>query len=270
MMRGGLFLPRLIVLCCLPLSNAVAQDFGIDPNREVQLQASTKQVNQFFRRFNAEEAPDGKRWFSDHPDYHSVGIRKRYIPLLFDKGAGIPDSLVRAFTNEAVNGKQFLSLHGGAFLAEVHSVFSWEGKLDTLQLFLSIQEESVGSKWVMVAAKGMSILTVGQKDSSLVFLHPLSHEIEFMNLFRVFQDAENMHAYVKEDFEPDGLSVLWYEIQRKRVVFKSVIGVKFHFRQIEGWYFTLEQKLRSEINSGWLITGLQRSLESNKNSIPHD
>jgi hypothetical protein len=252
------------------LGNVEAQGLGIDPNREIQLQASTKQVNQFFRRFNGEEGPDGQRWYSEHPQYRSIGIRKKYIPLMIDKGANIPDSLVRSFTHEASQGEQFLSLHGGKFLAEVQAVFSWEGKLDTLQLILSIQEETVGSKWVIIAAQGISHLAKGQKDTGQVFLHPLSHEIEFMNLFRAFQDAENMHSYVKEDFQPDGLSVLWYEIQRKRVLFKSVIGVRFHCRQINGWYFALEQKLRPELNSGWLITDLQRQSVRNLSAPTHE
>jgi hypothetical protein len=270
MMRRGRFLPLLMFLCCLPFYTAEGQGFGIDPNREIQLQASTKQVNQFFRRFNAEEGPDGQRWYPENPDYRSVAIRRKYIPLMVDKAARIPDSLVRSFTQDATNGGHFLSLHGGDFLAEVHAVFAWEGKLDTLKLFLSLQEESVGSKWVIISAHGISNLAKGQKDTGQVFLHPLSHEIEFMNLFRAFQDADNMHSYVKEDFEPDGLSVLWYEIQRKRVVFKSVIGVLFHCRQIEGWYFTLEQKLRPELNSGWLITHLQRQSGRNFSSSTHE
>lgn len=266
----GRFLPHLIFVCCLPWWGAMAQSLGIDPNREIQLQASTKQVNQFFRRFNAEEGPDGQRWYLEHPDFRSVGVRKKYIPLLMDKTAGIADSLVRAFANEATAGPHFLSLHGGQFLAEVQAVFSWEGKPDTLQLFLTIQEESIGSKWVIVAAQGLAYLAKGQKDTGQVFLHPMSHEIEFMNLFRAFQDAENLHSYVKEDFQPDGLSVLWYEIQRKRVLFKSVVGVRFHCLQIDGWYFTLEQKLRPELNSGWLITHLQRQLPADPNPVHHE
>lgn len=266
----GWFLPRFVFFCCLPWWEAAAQDLGIDPNREIQLQASTKQVNQFFRRFNAEEGADGKRWYAENPNYRSVGMRKKYIPILIDKGAGIPDTLIGSFTNEAIQKQQFLSLHGGHFLAEVQAVFLWEGKPDTLLLFLSIQEETVGSKWVLVGAHGISYLEKGQKDSGQVFLHPMSHEIEFMNLFRAFQDAENLHAYVKEDFQPDGLSVLWYEIQRKRVGFKSVVGVRFHCRQIEGWYFILEQKLRSELNSGWLITHLERQQAAPQNPGQHE
>ena len=265
-MGRGHFLPQCIILCCITWGHACAQDFGIVPNRAAQLQASTKQVNQFFRRFNAEEGPDGKRWYPEHPDYHSSEIRKKYLPLLIDNSAGIPDSIIIAFTNQAIAKNQFLDLHGGKFLAEVQSVFSWEGKSDTLQLFLTLQEEKVGSKWVIVDAIGLSFLAKSQKDTGQIFLHPLSHEIEFMNLFRVFDDADNMHAYVKEDFEPDGLSILWYEIQRKRAVFKSVCGVRFHCRQIDGWNFTLEQKLRSDFNSGWLITRLQPC--SNSNLIP--
>lgn len=263
MMNWGRFLPLFLLPGLLSSYGLMGQSLGIDPNREIQLQASTKQINQFFRRFNAEEAPDGQRWYEGHVDFRSPYFRRKYIPLLIDKQAGIPDSLTSAFVAESVENNQYLSLHAGNFLAEVQVVFAWEGRLDTVQLMLSVQEEEIGSKWVIVGVQGISQLTVGYKDTGQVFLHPMSHEIEFMNLFRAFQDAENLHSYVKEDFSPDGLSVLWYEIQRKRVVFKSVLGVRFHCRQIPGWYFVLQQKLRPELNSGWLITKLERT------RIPH-
>ena len=54
--------------------------------------ASTKQVNQFFRRFNAEESKDGyKRYYPDDKEYRNIELRKNFINILEKKSCSILD-----------------------------------------------------------------------------------------------------------------------------------------------------------------------------------
>ena len=48
---------------------------------ESALYAETKQVNQFFRRFNCEEALDGKRFYPKDSLYHNLSLRKQYLNI---------------------------------------------------------------------------------------------------------------------------------------------------------------------------------------------
>ena len=58
----------------------------LDKEDESKLYAETKQVNQFFRRFNGEEDEKGERYYPKDKQYRSEKLRRKYIGMLFDAG----------------------------------------------------------------------------------------------------------------------------------------------------------------------------------------
>jgi hypothetical protein len=46
--------------------------------------------------------------------------------------------------------------------------------------------------------------------------------------------------------------------------FKSIKKVKFHFFQVDGWYFELSDFNRPGYNTGWLISALLKVNEEEK------
>jgi hypothetical protein len=88
------------------------------------------------------------------------------------------------------------------------------------------------------------------------FLHPMSHELDFMNFIRVFDDKRYIEDYTSKGFAPDYLSIFIYEFKQGLFEYQTVMDLKFHFFQIPGWYFTLEKFNRSGYNTGWLISRL--------------
>jgi hypothetical protein len=62
--------------------------------------------------------------------------------------------------------------------------------------------------------------------------------------------------FTTKNFTPDHLSVFLYEIRKGNLKFKAVDEVKFHFFQINGWYFELADFNRPGYNTGWLISNL--------------
>ena len=100
------------------------------------------------------------------------------------------------------------------------------------------------------------------------FLHPLSHELDFMNLRKAFNNPDSVSQYTLKKFVPDHLSVFLYEVKKGNLKFKTVQEVKFHFFQIDGWYFELSQFNRPGYNTGWLISNLVKiKNESEKNLL---
>jgi hypothetical protein len=66
-----------------------------------------------------------------------------------------------------------------------------------------------------------------------------------------------------------------YEMGRGTLNFKSVEDVRFHFFQIDGWYFELTDYNRPGYNTGWLISSLVRlnspaDKEAMRKYIVHD
>ncbi len=232
------------------------------PKDDGRFAASTKQLNQFFRRFNAEESEDGlTRYHPGDKNYRDRDQRQKYINILFDNETSeIPANLKRDFINH-VNSKnypQYLQFHGDNWFAEVSTVFSYKGKKEDITLYLKLQPEGLGYEWVIhkVAFDDFKQFFDKDKGKGKPFLHPLSHELGFMNLRKALQDNKKPESYTPDGFKPDYLSIFLYEIKKGNINFVTVKGVKFHFFQIDKWYFEVAQFNRPGFNTGWLISNL--------------
>ena len=253
----------LILLFFCNTEGQVVQDYLGD---ESDLYAKTKQVNQFFRRFNGEEDFKGERYYPEDAMYRNRDIRKTYLENLFNsENPYITDPLKQNFIGAMLdkNHPAFLDFHGGNWFAEVTTIFNFKGADTYLTLFLKIEEDTVGSKWVItnvyfepftkIFADQDSLRNAGQK-----FLHPMSHEIDFMNLVRAFESRESLENYVAWKYKPDYLTLFIYEFKQGRLAFKTITQVKFHFFQIPGWYFEISEYNRKGYNTGWLISNLMK------------
>ena len=75
------YLFALIFLLSSPL-HAQLVDAMAD---ESKLYAESKQINQFFRRFNGEEDEKGNRYYPRDKQYRNAKLRKKYLGVLFDE-----------------------------------------------------------------------------------------------------------------------------------------------------------------------------------------
>jgi hypothetical protein len=251
----------LILLAVFGCSEIYSQFPGISAEKELNLQAATKQIGQFIRRFNSEETPDGERLNSNDPNYRSQQRRTAYINMLFDQQAELNSGHKTNFIQFVTNSEEpfLLSLHGKGLVAEVPCLFKRNSKSETIRLYLRLQKENVGSKWVIFKAIGEHYNKILGNDTSQndVFLHPLSHEIDFMNLERAFSNPQKIRPYLYNDFTYSHLNLMAYELKSGTIHFETVTGLKIHWTQIPGWYFKLEQIHRDNRNTGWLIRELK-------------
>jgi hypothetical protein len=250
---------------CLPLIcfclASVSLCGQIEDKDESRLYAQTKQVNQFFRRFNGEEDEKGERYAAGDKQYQSVKLRKKYLGILFDaSNAGINHDLKAQFGKDVLDRSNpvILDFHGPDWYCEVQTVFTQNGKEHPVTLFMELEQARIGSKWVIRGVHADILSYSFKRDTTRVgrFLHPLSHELEFMNLRKAFQNRDSISQYVFRHYVPDQLTLFLYEVQRGTLQFKTVTDVKFHFFQISGWYFELAQFNRPGYNTGWLISNL--------------
>jgi hypothetical protein len=240
---------------------------------ESKLYAENKQVNQFFRRFNGEEDEKGERYYPKDRLYRSEKLRKKYIGILFDaSNAGISPDLKVEFTKDVINKDKpvILNFHGGNWFSEVHTLFLMNGKEVPVTLFMELEKHHQGTRWVISKVYADIFKPYFERDTVKVgkFLHPLSHELDFMNLRKAFNNPDSVSQYTLKKFVPDHLSVFLYEVKKGNLKFKTVQEVKFHFFQINGWYFELAQFNRPGYNTGWLISNLVKiKNESEKNLL---
>lgn len=245
----------VIMLLSSPLLHAqIVED-------ESRLYAESKQVNQFFRRFNGEEDEKGNRYYPNDKQYRSIKLRKNYLEILFDESnQGIDPSLKVEFVKQVLNKEalSILDFHGPQWFSEVHTTFTMNGKNQFITLFMELEKDHLGHKWVISKAYADLFTPYFERDTTKVgrFLHPLSHELDFMNLRKAFTRSDSITQFTQKQFVPDHLSLLLYEIKKGNLKFKSSNKVKFHFFQIDGWYFELSEFNRPGYNTGWLISNL--------------
>lgn len=228
---------------------------------ESKLYAQSKQLNQFFRRFNGEEDAKGERLYPKDKQYRSTRLRKKYLGILFDESnKNISSALKIEFAKDVLDNPEssILDFHGGGWFSEVHATFTMNGKDQPVILFMELEKDHLGSKWVIQKVHADMFAPYFVRDTTKVgqFLHPLSHELDFMNLRKAFEHKDSVSQFAVKQFVPDHLTVFLYEVNKGNLKFKSVNDVRFHFFQIDGWYFEVANFNRPGYNTGWLISNL--------------
>lgn len=253
-----LLLVITLLVMSSPIHTQVIGDFMED---ESKLYAETKQVNQFFRRFNNEEGADGIRYNRRSKEYRNPDTRLKYLNILFDLEneslkQETKDDFLAVVTNDSL--PKFLDFHANGWFAEVKTKFLYRGQPKHITFYLELEQENLGYKWVLtnVFFDEYSKILEENDAGSEKFLHPLSHELDFMNFIRVFDDKKYIEDYTSNGFAPDYLSIFIYEFKQGFYEYQTVMDLKFHFFQVPGWYFELEQFNRAGYNTGWLISRL--------------
>lgn len=239
---------------------------------ESKLYAETKQLNQFFRRFNGEEDEKGNRYYDKDKEYRSVNLRKKYLPILFDKeSSSMSRELKLEFADQVLDKKDpyFLNFHDANWFAEVNTVFMLKGKAQPFTLYLQLEKQNDGSKWVIYNVHSPYLAKYFERDTSQTtnFLHPMSHELDFMNLHKAFDQTAEVAAYTNKDYRPDLVSIFVYEIKNGNLKFQSVTSLNFHLFQLDGWYLELSEFNRSGYNRGWLISDLLKVNDEEKDLL---
>ena len=243
----------------------------IADNDESKLYAESKQVNQFIRRFNGQEDEKGNRYYASDKLFQSPKLRKKYLDVLFDdSNKGISPALRNEFSKAVIDKPLLLDFHGGNWFSEVQTTFALNGKDQPVTLFMELEKDHLGSKWVIQRVYTKIFDPAFARDTVRIgkFLHPMSHELDFMNLRKAFDNKDSVSQFASKHFTPDYLSVFLYEIKKGNLKFKTVDQVKFHFFQIDGWYFELAEFNRPGYNTGWLISSLVKlTSDADKNLL---
>lgn len=246
----------------------------VDDNYEIeqQLLASTKQLNQFFKRFNGEENNKGDELEPGDRLYRSPRLRKRYLSMLFDEEyAQISKDLKNKFIDFTTkpSSPEYLGLRSDEWFAVVNTTFEYEGREESIALYMQMQQEGLGYEWVIsgISFSKYKQMFDKQRGETKEFLHPMSHELDFMNLRKALVKDGSPESYTLADFEPDYLTLFLYEVKKGLLKFKEVNRINFHFFSLEGWYFTLNNFNRAGYNTGWLISDLTEINKSQKEQL---
>ena len=123
-----------------------------DRTDESKLYAQSKQVNQFFRRFNGEESEKGERYYPADKLYRSEKLRKKYLATLFDENnSGMSAALKVEFVKNVLDkgNLSLLDFNGLNWFSEVQTLFTANGKDEAITLYMELEKDHLGYKWVI-------------------------------------------------------------------------------------------------------------------------
>ena len=250
-----------VLALCFKANAQVLGDLGDVQMDERELYTMTKQMGQFIHRFNYEEDQYGKRLNANDKDYRNVDKRKTILPLLFDlENPRTAGDLRNYFIEDLIKNDQYMEFLGGDWFSEISAKFKWKGQEVDVCMILALEKDGLGSKWVVTNvffSEFQKLFPQGElADREKHFLHPMSHELDFMNIYKIFNDPQIIEYYASTNYAPDYLTLFFYEVKRGNLKFDHVESVKFHVFQIKNWYFEVSWFNRSGYNSGWLISNL--------------
>jgi hypothetical protein len=263
-----------ISLIFVPLFAGAQNNLGGFSGDETVFYAQTKQVNQFFRRFNCEEDITGQRLYPGQSGYHEPKARRKFLAILFDRESPLVNADQKTvFIEEVLNKKApvFLDFHAKDWFSEITATFTWKKQTINIILYLRIEQQNGGYKWVLSNAYCDRFKEyfshLGDTTNLRFFLQPLSHEVDFMNIHKALDDAKNIDYYLARDYVPDYLALFVSELKEGNLKFVSVNNVKFHVFQVPNWYFEISFFNRNNYNSGWLISNLVRLSPGDKKEL---
>lgn len=267
-----IMVPVFLLALCFKTNAQVIGNLGDVQVDEREFYTMTKQMGQFMHRFNYEEDPSGKRLYPGDKDYRSAAKRRESVPLLFDLENPRTNGTLRDMFIEDITKKdQYMEFLGGNWFSEISAKFIWKGKEVDVSMIMSIEKEGLGSKWVLTNvffSEFQKYFPQGElSEREKHFLHPQSHELDFMNIYNVFEDPQVVEYYASNEYTPDYLTLFFYEIKQGNLKFDHVESVKFHILQTDNWYFEVSWFNRSGYNSGWLISNLVYLKDDEKETL---
>ena len=267
-----MIVPVLMLALCFKVDAQVIGNLGDVQVDEREFYTMTKQMGQFIHRFNYEEDQYGNRLYPNDKDYRSAAKRKDAIALLFDlENPRTSGTLRDYFIEDLTKNNQFMEFLGGDWYSEISAKFKWKGQVVDISLIMALEKDGLGSKWVIsnvFFSEFQKYFPQGElAEREKHFLHPMSHELDFMNIYKIFNDPQTVEYYASTDYHPDYLTLFFYEIKQGNLKFDHVESVKFHVFQIKNWYFEVSWFNRSGYNSGWLISNLVYIKENEKEAL---
>lgn len=241
---------------------------------ETVLYTMNKQVGQFVKRFNMEEDQYGKTLPKTDKRYHNSELREKLLPGMFDKYNPRTSGTLKKYFIQDVTNKEdpvFINFLDKNWFAEVSATFTSHGEDVNIILYLTLEKENLGSKWIIsnvwYSYFPRLFPTPDSADHAKYFLHPLSHEVDFMNLHKALERPDRIQYYASDNYRPDFLTLFFYQTKIGELKFKQINDVKFHFFQIPHWYFELSYFNRNDTNSGWLISNLKYVSDKEKKKL---
>ena len=239
-----------------------------DNAKEKHFVYEVKEIDEFFERFNDEKGSFIRGVYKAHHVKFNIP-RQRLIRSLFNFENMSKDSLMmNEFVSDVTrkNKPIYLDYYGENWYAELTCKFKYNTSTIVIPVFMKmVMTENKGSKWMIVAVGSSNLKSkivvreIAQSKVKTNIISPTSNGTNFVSLKRAFDDKENLSDYFESaDMKRSNMLEFYNAILNRDIEFLDVIKLKYHFLLAGRWIFTVEDFIREELNSGWLINDMEK------------
>jgi len=239
-----------------------------DNAQEKHFVYEVKEIDEFFERFNDEKGSFIRGVYKAHHVKFNIP-RRLLIRSLFNFENMAKDSvMINQFVSDVTKNKKpiYLNYYGDDWYAELTCKFKFKASSIEIPVIMKIEmTQNKGSKWMIVAVGSSALkskIVVTEMTQSKIktnIISPTSNGTNFVSLKRAFDDKENLSDYFESAYVYDSNMLEFYNaILNSDIDFLDVIKIKYHFLLAGRWIFTVEDFIREELNSGWLINHMEK------------
>lgn len=218
-----------------------------------------KSIDEFMQRFNADEL---------HPDLDTTrveNVRLHSILTLFDlQQFQVRDSIVAkqliSFADTVCQKDVRLDFESGLY-AEATCTFIFHDKelpINLVFVYEPVQNDIY--RWALAGVNGLQenhILDTSRNG----YINPTQHEVRFTELSTA---SANLTNYVSNHKSIDQMSYLLGMLESNQLKYVDCQKVRFHFLQVPGYIFIVDEVNRLSNNAGYLISSLIKTERPDK------
>ncbi len=256
-----------LIILFFPLSTK-AQDYSFGLSKEdEQFLFSVKVIDEFIERFDDKPSSFIRKELKKQKIGAELSRSKLLVSLFnWANPQFRTDSQARRFYNQVLAPEKpsYIYFNDSTWYAVTQCLFDYKGQEIQIPLALHIKyDKQRGSKWMISAIGDHPVLSSGAVDPLVMdrknrsgknYISPVSYAVDFLDFNRIFSDSMR-----QEDFlDPSLLNTERGQrfvllIKQGQLKFSFVKKTSFHFYQIAGWIFVVDEFDREGRNSGWLI-----------------
>ena len=267
-----------LILLFAALPHGSAQYFeNYNPNDDIFRQ-EIKLIDEFMERFDAwPESPVCKAYSkANHGKQIPRGMLLVSAFNLENTSFTDKDAKTKEFFHAVLNEATpvYINFNDTDWYAEAHALFVENGKLVELPIILHVVSQGdEWSKWMIAGIGKPSASKENMPSVSLKkvnspaqqFISSSAHATNFAELHYLFTDNMQPVYYFDQQFIASISGKQFIDkIKNGKLKFQYVKGITFHFYQVKGWLFTVDQFHRKSFNSGWLISNILKTSPAEK------
>lgn len=223
-----------------------------------KISLNVKQFSEFVKRFNYEIDP----WGNGREELSKMVSRKEYLYHLFYQKIFEDNtslfSLADEFTSYIVRNETYIDFNRQNIVAVASSRVSYLDSEYTVDIFLRKEYARNGeSQWFMFDAKLNALFDI-IIDNQKTFIPPNDNELEFLQMKKMLNDGQNVSDFISPRSQIDDFTLFLTNINAKALKFHFVESLCYHINIDNTWNIHVENTGPMGINSGWLITFLER------------